>query len=258
MTFILRDLLSLLSLAFQEGRQLSTKTGLPFWPSVFGTFLFLFILTIISKFNKPMKTPFIVIDPGHGGINPDTGEYVTQGKRSPRWEDGTQLYEGVYNRSIAGKLADLLEDAGIPFAFTVSPEDWRDVPLDDRVGIVRKMYRKHPNMVFLSIHGNGYSDQRANGLEVFTTPGTTQADKWATAFFDQLSQALPELRGRTDFTDGDPDKESRFYVLQKTPCPAVLVEIGFMTNREECALMLTGEFQQRAAQALFQAITSNS
>ncbi|MEM0998435.1 MAG: hypothetical protein AAGN35_15350 [Bacteroidota bacterium] len=77
MTIFLRDLLSLLSLAFQEGRQLSTKTGLPFWPSVFGTFLLLFIIVAISKFNKRVKTFGIGVDP-------------SESERSAPWGNGTK------------------------------------------------------------------------------------------------------------------------------------------------------------------------
>jgi len=47
----------------------------------------------------------IIIDNGHGGIV--NGEYVTNGKRSPVWDDGTQLFEGVWNRQVAKKIHEL-------------------------------------------------------------------------------------------------------------------------------------------------------
>ena len=47
-----------------------------------------------------------LLDSGHGGLDPDTGEYVTPGKRSPVWDDGTQYFEGVGNRDIVKRILD--------------------------------------------------------------------------------------------------------------------------------------------------------
>jgi len=43
----------------------------------------------------------VYLDNGHGGIV--DGQYCTPGKRSPKFEDGSQLFEGVYNREIPVK-----------------------------------------------------------------------------------------------------------------------------------------------------------
>ena len=45
-----------------------------------------------------------ILDPGHGGLDPETDEYVTSGKRSPVWDDGTQYFEGVGNRDIVKRI----------------------------------------------------------------------------------------------------------------------------------------------------------
>ena len=46
---------------------------------------------------------------------------------------------------------------------------------------------------------------------------------------------------RTDYLDGDPDKEAGFYILNRTKCPAALVECGFMDNRDELAFLRSPE-----------------
>ena len=60
-----------------------------------------------------------LLDAGHGGINPSTGEYVTPGKRSPVWQKGllnmSQYYEGVGNRQIVDKIAAALDILKIPY-----------------------------------------------------------------------------------------------------------------------------------------------
>ena len=46
---------------------------------------------------------------------------------------------------------------------------------------------------------------------------------------------------RKDTSDGDPDKESNFYVLVNTAMPAILSENFFMTNERECKTLLMTE-----------------
>ena len=55
---------------------------------------------------------------------------------------------------------------------------------------------------------------------------------------------------RRDFSDGDSDKESSFYILTKTRCPAVLLENFFYDNREECAWLQTRLTKDRIAAAI--------
>lgn len=49
------------------------------------------------------------------------------------------------------------------------------------------------------------------------------------------------MRLRGDWQDGDIDIEEDFYILRHTMCPAVLSEIGFMTNEKECRWLQTEE-----------------
>ena len=46
---------------------------------------------------------------------------------------------------------------------------------------------------------------------------------------------------RSDYSDGDPDKESKFYVLVHTNCPAILTENFFYTNKEELKYLTSDE-----------------
>ena len=55
---------------------------------------------------------------------------------------------------------------------------------------------------------------------------------------------LPGQKIRTDYSDGDPDIESAFYVLKHTLCPAVLTENLFMDNKEDCRFLLSSKGRQ--------------
>ena len=81
------------------------------------------------------------------------------------------------------------------------------------------------NVILISIHakaaGRGDRWYDATGWCAYTTRGDTRADALATSFH------LPGQRLRTDYTDGDPDLEANFYIIQRTLCPSVLVETKF-------------------------------
>jgi N-acetylmuramoyl-L-alanine amidase len=68
---------------------------------------------------------------------------------------------------------------------------------------------------------------------MYTSPNETKSDKIATVFGEEFQLEFPNRRLRTDFSDGDLDKERRFYVLTRTKMPAVLTENFFMDNFEE-------------------------
>jgi len=168
-----------------------------------------------------MKT--ILLDNGHGGII--NGEYQTKGKRSPLWDDGTQLFEGEFNRAIVNGIIRELTKLNIPYV-NIAPE-LEDVSLSERI----KRANEYKDSVYISVHSNASG---GNGFEAYTSVGQTTSDKYANYFYDEFTKEFPSLKARTDFKDGDADKESQFYVLRKTAMPAVLTESFFMDNFHEC------------------------
>ena len=64
----------------------------------------------------------VLLDNGHGGII--NNEYQTPGKRSPKWADGSQLFEGEFNRAIVNGIIEELTRLKIPYV-NIAPE-YRD------------------------------------------------------------------------------------------------------------------------------------
>lgn len=198
---------------------------------------------------------FVIVDPGHGGTL--NGVYQTPGKRSPKWEDLPQLFEGVQNREIVAVLKSMLAAEGIPF-LDVAPTH-KDTPLKERVRLANAAYKNNKNTIYVSIHadaaGDGLVHHPASGLSVYTSPGQTKSDKLADAVLEELQFNLGDaVKWRTDQTDGDADKEEHFYVLTETDCPAILCELGFFTNRQECELMEKQDWKVRCAGSILQGI----
>jgi len=177
-----------------------------------------------------------LLDPGHGGVI--NGAPQTNGKRSPLWSDGSQLFEGEFTRAIAETIIKVAPLLGLSVHNLVTEQV--DIPLGMRVQRAdkQKSLNKGKKCVYISIHSNAGGGQ---GIEVFTSVGETEADRIATIFLKKFGQAFPFARLRTDLSDGDPDKEAEFYVLKNTSMPAILTENFFMDNEYECRNFLMSE-----------------
>ena len=171
----------------------------------------------------------VLIDNGHGSNTP--------GKCSP---DG-RLREYAYTREIAERLVMKLRKNGIDAERIVKEEI--DVPLAERCRRVNEY--KSSEAILVSIHcnaaGNGSDWMSARGWEAWTSVGKTKADKLATCLYEGAEHCLPGMNMRKDMADGDPDKESQFYILRHTNCPAVLTENLFQDNREDVGFLLSEE-----------------
>ena len=169
----------------------------------------------------------VLIDTGHGSNTP--------GKCSP---DG-RLREYAYTREIAERLVMELRKNGIDAERIVKEEI--DVPLAERCR--RANEYKASEAILVSIHcnaaGNGSDWMSARGWEAWTSVGKTKADKLATCLYEDAEHCLPGMKMRKDMADGDPDKESQFYILRHTNCPAVLTENLFQDNREDVEFLLS-------------------
>lgn len=175
----------------------------------------------------------IMLDAGHG--------YNTPGKRSP---DGMREYE--FNRSVANYAKDLLEEyEGVTVYFAHS--DQRDVSLQERTD--------KANMLnvdcYVSIHANAYGTgwNSATGIETFVY--TTRPPE---AF--QLAQKVQkELVIATGLRDRGV-KTANFHVLRETKMTAILIECGFMTNREDMRQLRTDVYRETCAEAIVKGIAT--
>ena len=188
----------------------------------------------------------ILIDPGHG--------IDTPGKRSP---DGKFL-EYLWNRQIADLILDRFMIMGIDASLVVT--ETNDISLSTRVQRVNKVCSKvgASNVILLSIHSNAAGDgskwMSAQGWSCYTSNGETKSDVIAECLYDAFETEFADRKIRKDMSDGDREWEENFYVLQKSKCPAVLLENFFYDNRDECAWLLKNETKERIADAIVKGI----
>lgn len=188
----------------------------------------------------------ILIDPGHG--------IDTPGKRSP---DGL-FREYLWNRQVADLILEGLVSAGVDASLVVT--ETNDVSLRNRVNRVNTICNRlgASNVLLVSIHanaaGNGSAWMNAKGWSCYTSKGKTKSDQVAECLYDAFEEEFQDRKIRKDMSDGDRDWEENFYVLQKSKCPAVLLENFYYDNREECAWMLQEETKKRIASAAVKGI----
>ncbi|WP_226671497.1 N-acetylmuramoyl-L-alanine amidase [Metabacillus litoralis] len=176
-----------------------------------------------------------MIDAGHGVDTP--------GKRAV---DGMKEYE--FNSAVAHKLKEfLLMFKGISVLYAHS--DSEDVPLHVRTNSANL----HDVDLFISIHANAHGDGKdwtsAEGIETFVY----QSKPKAATELATLVQA--ELVKKTKRKDRGV-KTAKFYVLEKTKMTAILCECGFMTNKQEAALLRSDDYRTLCAKAIASGLSS--
>lgn len=184
----------------------------------------------------------IVIDPGHAGRNIDPGAV-----------NGTT---GLQEANVALMISRLVENylSNVGYEVKLTRTEWEQAETDD-LSYRTTLVNDWGADIFISLHCNSAANRSAEGYEVWTSPGDTQGDKLATCIYGQIAAEFPDRAGRTDYSDGDPDKESRFYVLIHTDAPACLVEMAFISNDEEAILLVDTAWQDRYARAITRGVT---
>ena len=184
----------------------------------------------------------VVIDPGHAGRNVDPGALNAD----------TGLQEADVALFVSKLVESQLLAAGHEVKLTRT--DWEQAETDD-LSVRTSLANDWGAELFVSIHCNSAANPSAAGYEVWTSPGDTAGDALATCIYEQIAAEFPDRAGRTDYSDGDPDKESRFYVLVHTDAPACLVEMAFISNDEEAVLLSDAAWQDRYARAIARGVT---
>lgn len=148
----------------------------------------------------------IVIDPGHGGKDP--------GAVSP-----TGLQEKDVNLNVAREVASQLSDRGVDV--TLVRDDDTFVELNERAALANQ---KEADL-FVSIHADSSKNSNAAGYTVYMRRGGSRKNR-------SLAEAVIEGMGATGMENRGV-READYRVLDRTRCPAILVELGFLSNRGE-------------------------
>ena len=199
--------------------------------------------TVTTAADDTVQQPVIIIDAGHGGI--DGGATGISG-----------ALEKDLNLAIAARVAAYCRLLGA----TVIETRQADVSLaapDAKKGHVKQsdlqnrvvIAEGYENAIFVSIHMNTFPQEKYRGLQVWYSPHHASSKLLADTIQQNVKSTLqPQNNRKTKAAT------SSIYVLQKLNCPAVLIECGFLSNRAECALLESEQYQKELALTLAGAV----
>jgi N-acetylmuramoyl-L-alanine amidase len=218
--------------------------------------------------------PLIVIDPGHGG--PDTGAVSASGEE-----------EKTIVLAVADKLRRRLEGSG-RYRVVMTRSDDTFIPLADRVQVARA----HSAALFVSIHADSISRREGNarGATVYTVSDRASdaeaarlaekenkadliagvdlseaADEVADILFDLAHRETKNLSTHFARTlvgqlknaarlHPKPLKSAGFKVLKAPDIPSVLLELGYLSNKEDVRLLMSDAWREKVADSLVEAV----
>jgi len=177
----------------------------------------------------------IFIDPGHGG--PDPGAV------------GNGVTEEFVNLNVSLELARLLRDAGYDVMIYRTTSD--DNVLANKNADLRNRAAMANNWgadYFISIHTNSSQNPQASGVEAYVYRLGGTSERLAESIVDSVSEELGS-RNRGVM-------QANFAVLRRTNMPAVLVELGYLTNYTEALNLNSPAWQRAVARAIFNGINN--
>lgn len=215
----------------------------------------------------PSKLRFILLDPGHGGKDP--GASGLYGARENKITLKTALSLRAYLRK---KFPDL--------KIFLSRETNRFVSLEARAALANRLLKRYKNGIFISLHCNSTLSRKAHGYELYylarnatneearrvkIRENADSADPWMvkkleSILLDSEIQAdskvlvrairkgfMSSLDGRVS---GRGIRKADFAVLRGSLMPAVLVEMGYISNPKEAIYLQSADFRRRLAKGI--------
>ena len=235
-----------------------TKTAVYIAEKVFG------LKKVPGLVPKTYEIRTVVIDPGHGGKDPGArGKY------------GTREKDVVLD--VARKMKKDLEKSGLKVYLTRSSDVF--IPLDKRTAFANSKKAD----LFISVHANASRYSRAKGFEVYYLSEATDDNARALAAAENASLKFENISTPTEWDlklseNRRVSKElsyyicnitsnklsmkkrgvkgARFVVLKGALMPAVLVEIGFLSNKREESNLKSSAFRSKIADAISGSVLS--
>ena len=201
---------------------------------------FLTCLDPLLRYKTPVKLGMktIMIDAGHGGSDPG----AINGAHK----------EKVYTLQIAKRLQTQLEKLGFRVIMTRTGDTYPT--LQERAALCKK-YK--PDL-YISIHCNSAASKTPSGIETYravpvggteTKGSKVKTEKQSANEFDANSSRLAyEIQKGMLAATGGTDRGTRhqaIYVIGNATCPAVLVEVGYLSNTAELKKITTADYQNK-------------
>ncbi len=208
------------------------------------TLLFVALINLLNFTNfKTVNSDYteeniIIIDAGHGG------------------EDGGAIaldnsFEKDYNLDIALKLEKILRLYGFRVIMTRTTDTMtcddnlktqRAKKISDIRNRLKIIEQNSNNAIFISVHQNKFSDERQNGTQVFYSRNNVESKILADEIQNSIVSNIQKDNKRLTKKSG-----TEIYLLYHSQIPSVLVECGFLSNKNDLTLLKNEEYRFKIA-----------
>lgn len=183
----------------------------------------------------------VMLDPGHGGYDP--GAITTQG-----------VYEKAINLKIAQDVKEMLRPSGIEIYLTreedmdYAPDSVKGKTTKKQIDLNHRieMAKEAKADVFVSLHVNATATGQKSGAETFYHYKSDSGKKLAEWIQQELIK-IPGMNRRVA-------KPGDFYIINNTSMPAVIVEVGYLSNVKEQKKLQESWYQEQLARAVAKGI----
>lgn len=190
----------------------------------------------------PITNKTIIVDAGHGGIDPGS------------MTDDQSVKEKDVNLKITKKVKELLEASGAVVILTRND----DTSLyTEQVGkTIRQKYNENLKNrkkiiqessadMFISIHLNKFQESKYYGAQTFYPAGKEDDKQLATYIQGELKRVVDKTNNRKIKSTND------IYLIKDNEIPSTLIECGFLSNDKEAKLLNDEEYQDQIAWAIY-------
>lgn len=187
--------------------------------------------------HKPFSGYTIVIDPGHGGIDP--GKIGINDALEKNINLSISLYiEEILKNTGAKVVLTRESDTGL---YQESDGNKKRADMENRCEIINKEYLKNEKTIVVSVHQNSFTSENVKGAQVFyyrnSAGGTELAKIMQTILNDNINiNNKKEIKENTSY-----------YMLLHTKCPTIIVECGFLSNWDDANNLSSDDYQKRMA-----------
>lgn len=194
-------------------------------------FLFSIFYSVPVEASLPLQGKVIVVDAGHGGLDPGT------------------VYKDIYEKDITLNISKYLEkhlsEMGATVVLTRDSDNdlsegvknhRKKADFDNRIEIINNKYTD----MYLSIHLNYLSNAKYYGAQVFYNKKNKKMAEVIQTYLNKNSKTDREIK----------EIPSSTYMYSKLNKPGVLIECGFLSNYGERQKLVTEEYQDELAQLI--------
>lgn len=206
-----------------------------------GILVFSFCFDVSNRIDEKIESVYysknlpvtVVIDAGHGGLDSGTVGINGELEKTVNLSIALILYDYLM---VSGINARLIRDGDYEFYEKGSKRDKSD--LYNRLDFVNSI----ENSILVSIHQNHFENEKEWGTQIWYSANDDKSKELADCILGVINKNLQPDNKRLNKPSDD-----SYYILYKASVPSIMIECGFMSNREENEKLQSEDYQEDIA-----------